>query len=46
MCSHVPDDQQDADVARQSDINELNNTAKLWVQYYVNPDFQKNIKIS
>ena len=40
MCSPVPDDPQDAVVAKQymSDINLFNETAKKWVQEYANPD--------
>ena len=48
MCAPVPEDPQDAVVARQymSDINLFNQTAKQWVQEYANPEmnFQKKMK--
>ena len=48
MCEPVPDDPQDAVVAKQymSDINLFNSTAKHWVEEYANPDrdFNKKIK--
>ena len=48
MCAPVPEDPQDAVVARQymSDINLFNQTAKQWVQEYANPEmnFQKKVK--
>ena len=48
MCEPVPDDPQDAVVAKQymSDINLFNATAKHWVEEYANPDrnLQKKIK--
>ena len=48
MCEPVPDDPQDAVVAKMymSDINLFNKTAKQWVQEYANPamNFQKKVK--
>ena len=48
MCEPVPDDPQDAVVAKQymENINLFNQTAKHWVEEYANPerDFQKKIK--
>ena len=48
MCEPVPDDPQDAVVAKQymSDIKLFNETAKHWVEEYANPErnFQKKIK--
>ena len=48
MCEPVPDDPQDAVVAKQykSDINLFNATAKHWVEEYANPgrNLQKKIK--
>ena len=48
MCEPVPNDPQDAVVAKQymSDIKLFNQTAKHWVEEYANPerDFQKKIK--
>ena len=48
MCAPVPEDPQDAVVARQymSDINLFNQTAKQWVQEQANPEmnFQKKMK--
>ena len=48
MCEPVPNDPQDAVVAKQymTDINLFNQTAKHWVEEYANPerDFQKKIK--
>ena len=48
MCAPVPEDPQDAVVAKQymNDINLFNQTAKLWVQEYANPEmnFQKKVK--
>ena len=40
MCEPVPEDPQDAVVARQymSDINLFNQTAKQWVEEYANPE--------
>ena len=40
MCSLVPDDPQDAQVASQymSDIKAFNATAKQWVEEYANPE--------
>ena len=47
MCEPVPDDPQDAVVAKQymSDINLFNSTAKHWVEEYANPDRDLNKKI-
>ena len=48
MCEPVPDDPQDAVVAKQykTDIKLFNQTAKHWVEEYANPErnFQKKIK--
>ena len=48
MCEPVPNDPQDAVVAKQymSDIKLFNQTAKHWVEEYANPErsFQKKIK--
>ena len=48
MCEPVPNDPQDAVVAKQymSDIKLFNETAKHWVEEYANPErnFQKKIK--
>ena len=48
MCEPVPDDPQDAVVAKQymTDINLFNATAKHWVEEYANPgrNLQKKIK--
>jgi ubiquitin-conjugating enzyme (huntingtin interacting protein 2) len=46
MCSPVPDDPQDAEVASQykSDINAFNKTAKLWTENYAKNQSQKKIK--
>ena len=48
MCEPVPNDPQDAVVAKQymSDINLFNQTAKHWVEEYANPErnVQKKIK--
>ena len=48
MCEPVPDDPQDAVVAKQykSDRKLFNETAKHWVEEYANPErnFQKKIK--
>ena len=48
MCEPVPNDPQDAVVAKQymTDINLFNQTAKHWVEEYANPErnFQKKIK--
>ena len=48
MCEPVPDDPQDAVVAKQylSDIKLFNETAKHWVEEYANPErnLQKKIK--
>ena len=48
MCEPVPDDPQDAVVAKQymSDIKAFNEKAKEWVQEYANPErtLQKKIK--
>ena len=48
MCEPVPEDPQDAVVAKQymSDKNLFNQTAKQWVQEYANPEnnFQKKVK--
>ena len=48
MCEPVPDDPQDAVVAKQymSDIKLFNETAKHWVEEYANPErnFEKKIK--
>ena len=48
MCEPVPDDPQDAVVAKQykSDINLFNATAKQWVEEYANPErsLKKKIK--
>ena len=48
MCEPVPNDPQDAVVAKQymSDINLFNQTAKHWVEEYANPErnLQKKIK--
>ena len=48
MCEPVPNDPQDAVVAKQyiSDIKLFNETAKHWVEEYSNPErsFQKKIK--
>ena len=47
MCSPVPTDPQDAQVANQymGDINAFNETAKQWVQTYAMPNGQLNAKI-
>ena len=48
MCEPVPNDPQDAVVAKQymTDINLFNQTAKHWVEEYANPErnLQKKIK--
>ena len=48
MCEPVPNDPQDAVVAKQymSDIKLFNETAKHWVEEYANPErnFEKKIK--
>ena len=48
MCEPVPNDPQDAVVAKQymSDIKLFNQTAKHWVEEYANPErnFQKKVK--
>ena len=48
MCAPVPEDPQDAVVAKQymSDINLFYQTAKQWVQEYANPErnFQNKVK--
>ena len=48
MCEPVPNDPQDAVVAKQylSDIKLFNATAKHWVEEYANPErnLQKKIK--
>ena len=48
MCEPVPDDPQDAVVAKQykTDIKLFNETAKHWVEEYANPErnLQKKIK--
>ena len=48
MCEPVPNDPQDAVVAKQymSDIKLFNQTAKHWVEEYANPErnFEKKIK--
>ena len=48
MCEPVPNDPQDAVVAKQymSDINLFNQTAKHWVEEYANPErnIQRKIK--
>jgi ubiquitin-conjugating enzyme (huntingtin interacting protein 2) len=46
MCSPVPDDPQDAEVASQykSDINSFNKTAKLWTENYAKNQAEKKIK--
>ena len=48
MCEPVPNDPQDAVVAKQymSDIKSFNQTAKHWVEEYANPErnLQKKIK--
>ena len=47
MCEPVPNDPQDAVVAKQymSDINLFNQTAKHWVEEYANPERNIQIKI-
>jgi len=48
MCEPVPDDPQDAVVAKEylSDIKKFNEKAKQWVEEYANPEknFKKKIK--
>jgi len=46
MCSPVPDDPQDAEVAAQfkSDVNSFNKTAKLWTENYAKNQAEKKIK--
>ena len=47
MCEPVPNDPQDAVVAKQymSDIKLFNQTAKHWVEEYANPEKKKKKKI-
>jgi ubiquitin-conjugating enzyme (huntingtin interacting protein 2) len=46
MCSPVPDDPQDAEVASQykNDINLFNKTAKLWTENYAKNQAEKKIR--
>ena len=48
MCEPVPDDPQDAVVAKEylTDIKKFNEKAKQWVEEYANPEknFKKKIK--
>jgi len=46
MCTPVPDDPQDAEVASQfkNNINEFNKTAKLWTENYAKNQAEKKIQ--
>lgn len=46
MCTPVPDDPQDAEVAKmyKSDINTFNKTAKMWTENYAKNVAEKKIK--
>lgn len=46
MCTPVPDDPQDAEVASQykNNINEYNKTAKLWTENYAKNQAEKKIQ--
>lgn len=46
MCTPVPDDPQDAEVASQfkNDINLFNKTAKLWTENYAKNQVENKIK--
>jgi ubiquitin-conjugating enzyme (huntingtin interacting protein 2) len=46
MCSPVPDDPQDAEVASmyKNDINSFNKTAKLWTENYAKNQAEDKIK--
>ena len=47
MCEPVPEDPQDAVVAKEylSDRNKFNRTAKHWVEEYANPERNMSKKI-